>query len=124
MKFLILVIISASFLTITSCSKIDRDIRGKWHEIDNPLSRTKTGCTFEVTSNDVVYCGNSQIFSLGTRSRVSAEDGKIFYEYRLLGRTYTDYLYDYKLDGSFLWIRSNTNENWINPVNNGSVFIK
>ncbi|TVR78852.1 MAG: hypothetical protein EA412_07655 [Chitinophagaceae bacterium] len=124
MKFLILVIISASFLTITSCSKIDRDIRGKWHEIDNPLSRTKTGCTFEVTSNDVVYCGNSQIFSLGTRSRVSAEDGKIFYEYRLLGRTYTDYLYDYKLDGSFLWIRSNTSENWVNPVNNGSVFIK
>ncbi len=114
----------AMAVSMVACKKpyIDPALEGAWIEVNPVTKQTFSGaCEFAIGSSDVAYCGYSPIMNI-SKTKLWADGGQVWYRQKIGIITTEEYLYDYKADGAYMWIKEENTDAKTNASLNGKLF--
>lgn len=116
--------IAAVALGLVACKKpyIDPAIEGAWIEVDPHTKQTfSDACEFVIGSSDVSYCGYSPLIGF-SKTKLWADGGQIWYKQKVSIVVTEGYLYDYKAEGGYMWIKEENTDVKTDASINGKLF--
>lgn len=116
--------IMAVAMSMAACKKpyIDPAIEGAWVEVD-PVTKLEKpyGCEFAVGESNINDCGNTVIVNVG-KTKIWADGGQIWYQQKIAYIKTEEYLYDYKAEGGYMWIKSESTDVKTDASINGKLY--